>query len=148
VKVILLQDVKGVGKKGQLLNAADGHARNFLLPRKLAMEASAQNLAELENRKAASESKARREVEEARAMKAALEATVVRVAVKMGENGKLFGAVTNKEIAAALEAQHHLIIDRKKIALDEPIKLIGEKRAHVKLHGEITAELRVEVVRE
>ncbi|MDR1533438.1 MAG: 50S ribosomal protein L9 [Clostridiales bacterium] len=148
MKVILLEDVKGVGTKGQLINAADGHARNFLLPRKLAMEASGKVLAELENKKKAAEQKVRRELEEADKARDSLNKATVRVTAKMGENGKLFGAVTSKEISAALEEQLGIVLDRKKIVLDEPIKTAGESKVHVKLQGNVTADLTVEVVRQ
>lgn len=145
MKVILLDDVKGVGKKGQLVNASDGYAKNFLFPKKLALEATPANMNELALKKKAEDKKRQEEYEEAVALKERLEEKSVFVSVKTGENGKLFGSVTNKEIAAALEAQTGLKIDKKKIILEDSIKMVGKRHVTVKLHPKVTAELAVEI---
>lgn len=146
MKVILLQDIKGVGKKGQLLDASDGHAKNYLIPRKMAMEASKANLNELEQKKKSEESKRQRELEKAQALAKSLQESAIRVSVKTGENGKLFGSVTSKEIASALLSQAGIDLDRKKIHLPEPIKAIGEKQVEIKLHSQVAAKITVQVV--
>ena len=145
MKVILLEDVKGVGKKGQILEAADGYARNFLFPKKLGLEANKANLTSLENQKRGEEQKRIRELENARALKTRLESMTLKVYVKTGEKGKLFGSVTNKEVEQAIKQQINLDIDRKKIILAEPIKSIGEKTVEVKLYQDITAKLKIDV---
>ena len=145
MKVILLADIKGVGKKDQIIDAADGHARNYLFPKKLAIEASKENVAKLESAKAAVVKKKQKEVEDALALKAKLEGKVVKIAVKKGENGRLFGSVTNKEIAEALAHHEGLQIDRKRISLDEPIKSIGQKQVDIKLYADVTARITIEV---
>lgn len=141
MKVILLQDIKGVGKKDQIINANDGYAKNFLFPRKLAVEAGDNNLKHLDNKKKAEAAQAQALLEEAQALGKKIEAATVKIPVKIGENGKLFGAVTNKEIAAALKAQG-LDIEKKKIAA-EAIKTLGEKTVTVKLHPKVSASLKV-----
>lgn len=142
MKVILLQDIKGVGKKDQIINANDGYAKNFLFPRKLAVEAGDNNLKHLDNKKKAEAAQAQALLEEAQALGKKIEAITVKLPVKIGENGKLFGAVTNKEIAAALKAQAGLEIDKKKIS-GEPIKATGETSVTVKLHPKVSAALKV-----
>lgn len=146
MKVILLEDIKGVGKKGQIIDAADGHARNFLFPKKLAIEANKDNMAKLESQKNAVQHKRQTEIENAMKLKKELEGKVVRISVKKGENGKLFGSVTNKEIAQALAEQEGLQVDRKRINLTEAIKTVGQKQVEVKLHADITAKITIEVV--
>ncbi len=145
MKVILLEDIKGVGKKDQVIDAADGHARNFLFPRKLAIEASKDNIARLEAQKNAVAHKKQREVENAARIKKELEGKVIKIAVKKGETGRLFGSVTSKEIAQALTEQEGLQIDRRKISLDEPIKTVGQKVVEVKLYEGTTAKITIEV---
>ena len=147
MKVILLQDVKGTGKQGQLAEVSPGHARNFLLPRKLAIEATSANLAELEKKQKYEEVKRVREVEKSTELTKKLEGLLIRIEAKVGENGRLFGSVTNKEISEALEAQTGISIDKRRIVLDEPIKTIGEKTVEVKLHSHVSAKLKVEIGR-
>lgn len=142
MKVILLQDIKGVGKKDQIINANDGYAKNFLFPRKLAVEAEGNNLKKLDNQKKAEAAQAQAVLEEAQALGKKIEEITVKIPVKLGENGKLFGAVTNKEIAAALKEQAGLEIDKKKISA-ESIKALGEKTVVVKLHPKVSANLKV-----
>ena len=145
MKVVLLADVKALGKKNEIVNASDGYARNFLFPRKLAVEASPANLAALQRQKEAEARKAAEMKAQAQALKVDLEAGKVIVAVKVGSNGKTFGAVSSKEIADALKAQCGVDLDKKKIVLSEPIKEVGEKEVEVKLHKDVSAKLKVEV---
>jgi len=145
MKVILLQDIKGVGKKDDVINAADGHARNFLFPKKLAIEATKDSLAKLQGQKDAVVRKKLKEAEEALALKNVLESKVIKITVKKGDTGKLFGSVTSKEISEALASQENIVVDRKKIALDDPIKTTGTKQVDVKLYTDITAKLTVEI---
>ncbi|MCJ7856405.1 50S ribosomal protein L9 [Lachnospiraceae bacterium NSJ-143] len=143
MKVILLEDVKGTGKKGQLVNASDGYANNFLLPKKLAVAATNENINSLKLQKKAEEKKKAEELAAAKELAQKLEKTDVKIAVKSGDNGKLFGSVTNKEIAAAIEAQTGLVIDKKKIVLNDQIKMVGTRHVNVKLHPEVTVEVKV-----
>lgn len=145
MKVILLADVKGVGKKEQIINASDGYAKNFLFPKGLAVEANAGNMKKLDNKHKQEEQQAKELLDEAKAMCDKLEALTIDIKVKIGSNGKLFGAVTNKEIASALKQQHQVDIDKKKIVLSEAIKTVGEKEVAVKLHPKVTAKLKVVV---
>lgn len=145
MKIILLEDVKGVGKKGQTINASDGYARNFILPKKLGVEATPANMNTLKLQQKAEEKRKAEELAQARAAAEKLENLIVNIAVKTGEGGKLFGSVTNKEIAAALEKQHGLKIDKKKIVLADQIKMVGERHVEVKLHPQVTAELKVKI---
>ena len=144
MKVILLQDIKGVGKKDQIINANDGYAKNFLFPRKLAVEAEGNNLKKLDNQKKAEAAQAQAVLDQARELGKKIEEITVKIPVKLGENGKLFGAVTNKEIAAALKEQSGLEIDKKKIST-ESIKTVGEKTVTVKLHPKVSVDLKVVV---
>ena len=145
MKIILLEDVKGVGKKGQTINASDGYARNFILPKKLGVEDTPANMNTLKLQQKAEEQRKAEELAQARAAAEKLENLTVNIAVKTGEGGKLFGSVTNKEIAAALEKQHGLKIDKKKIVLADQIKMVGERHVEVKLHPQVTAELKVKI---
>ncbi len=146
MKVILLEDVKSIGKKGQLVNASEGYAKNFLFPKKLAVEATKANMNELELKKKAEDKRKQQELMEARDLAKQIEEKGIKIAVKTGENGKLFGSVTNKEIAIAMEEQTGLKIDKKKIVLNDAIKMVGQRHVSVKLHPEVTAELTVEIV--
>ena len=145
MKVVLLADVKGVGKKGELINASDGYARNFLLPRKLAKEANAQAMNELKNAEAAREYKIKTETDEAKRAAEALEGKSVKITAKAGLNGKLFGAVTAKEVAQEIKKQFGLEIDKRKINLSSDIKAFGVYPAEIKLYAGITAKLSVAV---
>ena len=144
MKVILMADVAGVGKKGDVINASDGHARNFLFPKKLAVEATAANLKEIEKKQKAAEAARVLAIETARAEAARLSELKIRIPVKTGASGKLFGSVTNKEIAEEF-AKLGVNIDKKKISLDEPIKTLGQKSITVKLHQDVSAKLEIEV---
>ncbi|MCL1989153.1 MAG: 50S ribosomal protein L9 [Firmicutes bacterium] len=148
MQVILLEDVKGTGKKGQVINVSDGHAKNFLIPKKLAAEATKSTLNDWEKKKKTEENKRQNEVTAAQELAARIEKTSVKITMKVGENGKMFGSVGNKEIAAALSSQFGIQIDRKKIVLDEQIKTIGEKIIPIRLYSEITAKLNLEIVAE
>ena len=145
MKVILLQDVKSVGKKGDMVNVSEGYAKNFLIPRKLGVEATNTNLNDLKLRKQSEEKRKAEELQAAKDLKAVLEGKKVLVKVKAGENGKLFGSVTSKEIAEALEEQTGLKVDKKKMVLEDQIKTTGERKIPVKLHPQVTAELLVEI---
>ena len=127
MKVILLADVKGVGKKDQTINASEGYVKNFLFPRKLAVEANSGNLKKLDNQKKAEDLQRQEELDAAKALGEKISEQKVVIKVKTGDNGKLFGAVTNKEIAVALKEQTGLAVDKKKISLNDPIKSVGEK---------------------
>lgn len=148
MKLILLEDVKGVGKKGDIVNKNDGYAINFLIPKKLAVEATNANLNDLELKKKSEAKRKKEELEEAQRLGAELNDKVVKVKVKAGENGKVFGSVTNKEIASALLEQTGIDIDKKKISFDDPIKMVGRRIVKVKLHPQVTVELTVEITGE
>ena len=143
MKVILLQDVKGKGKKGQMIEVSDGYARNFLLPRKLAREATAEALNSVATAKSAD--KHREEVRRAEAEKMAreLKGKVIQLSVRGGENGKIYGSVTNDQIAAALKEQHGFEVDKRKLVLADPIKSYGTYTLDVKLYPEISGKLSV-----
>ena len=144
MKMILLQDVKSVGKKGDLINASEGYAKNFLLPRKLAVEATKSNDYELKQK--AEAKRKQEELEKAQATAKELEDKVVTIKVKTGGNGKLFGSVTNKEVAEEIVKQTKLDIDKKKVSIGDPIKMLGERTAVIKLHPKVTAEVKVKIV--
>lgn len=145
MKVVLLTDVKGVGKKGELINASDGYARNFLLPRKLAKEANAQAMNELKNAEASKAYKIKSETEEAQRASDALSGKIVRITGKAGQGGRLFGSVTAKEIAQEIKKQFGFEIDKRKISLDGDIKAFGTYQFEIKLYAGITAKLSVSV---
>ncbi len=145
MKVILLQDIKGVGKKDDIINTSDGHARNFLFPKGLALEATSNNLNTLNRVKAKEEEHKQELLEEAKELKKVLDEIKVVMPVKTGEGGKLFGTITNKEIAHHLEQDHNIKVDKKKISLKTQIKSVGLFHVDVKLHPKVTSELSVEV---
>ena len=146
MKVILQQDVKGQGKKGQLVDVSDGYARNFLLPKKLAVIATAENLNTMKQQEKARKAQQAAEKAEAEALAKKLESLTVKVAAKAGEGGRLFGAVTAKEISECLAAQHGLNIAKAKLVLDEPIKACGGYKIKAKLGYEIVGTVNVMVV--
>ena len=145
MKVILLEDVKALGKKGQIVNVNDGYARNFILPKKLGLEANNKNLNDLKLKKANDEKIAQEQLEEAQELGKKIEAGKVELAIKVGEGGRTFGSVSTKEIAAAVKEQMGYDIDKKKIQLKEAIKALGTHNVPVKLHTKVTAELKVVV---
>ncbi len=145
MEIILLQDVKTLGKKGEIVKVSDGYARNFILPKKLGLEATKQNLYDLNMQKAAEEKKQKELLEEARAFGKKLEELTIKVSIKAGEGGKTFGSVSTKEITEAAKKQYNLDIDKKKLQLSDPIKNAGSYTVAVKLHPQVTAELKVKV---
>ncbi|ADL08961.1 50S ribosomal protein L9 [Thermosediminibacter oceani] len=145
MKVILLQDVKSLGKKGDLVNVADGYARNYLFPKNLAVEATPGNLAKLEQEKKARENKLAKEKKEAEELAQKIKKGTVTLKVKAGEQGKIFGSITSKDIAEALRQQYGVEIDKRKVQLDEAIKSLGSYEVTVKLHPEVEARIIVRV---
>ena len=146
MKVILQQDVKGQGKKGLLVNVSDGYARNFLLPKKLAVIATAENVNTMKQQEKARKAQEAAEKAEAEALSEKLKGLTVKVAAKAGEGGRLFGAVTSKEIAEELNKQYGLNVPKQKIVLEEPIKTFGVHRVKAKLYQDIAGEILVQVV--
>lgn len=145
MKVILLQDVKALGKKDQIVDVNDGYARNFIIPKKLGLEANNANLNSLKLQKSNEEKKAQETYEKALAFKERLENIEVLVSIKAGEGGKTFGSISSKEIAKASMEQYQLELDKKKIQLEEPIKSFGVHLVTVKLHTKVSADLKVKV---
>lgn len=144
MKVVLLQDVKGLGKKGELVDTSDGYARNFLFPRKLAMEANSQAMSELKNREAAEKHRIDMEIAAAKASAEKLEGKTVRLTAKAGANGKLFGSVTPKDVAAAIAQQFSIELDKRKVVVED-IKAFGTYPVEVKLYNGISAAMFVMV---
>ena len=142
MEVILLEDVKSLGKKGQIVKINDGYARNFVLPKKLGLEATPKNLNDLKLQKAR---EAAEELQAAKELAVKVEEKPVRLTMKTGEGGKTFGTISTKEVAAAAKEQLGLDIDKKKMKLDEPIKTLGNHIITVKLHKDVTAKLTVSV---
>ena len=145
MKVILTQDVKGQGKKGQLVEVSDGYGRNFLLPRGLAKEANNTNINIMEGQAASAEYKRQQEVEHAQALVKELKELTVELKAKAGENGKLFGSITSKDVADALSKQHNIKIDKKKFVLPDGIKSLGALVVDIKVYAGSTAKLKVNV---
>lgn len=145
MKVILLKDVKKLGKIGDIIDASDGYARNYLFPRGLAKEASDGNLKELGKKKAAEEKKLSEEKQEAQELADKISEADVKIVTKGGEGGRLFGSITSKDISEALKEQHKIDIDKKKIQLSQPIKQTGSFVLDIKVYPEVVAKLKVEV---
>lgn len=145
MKVILLQDVKALGKKGQTVDVSDGYARNCILPKKLGVEATSKNLNDLKLQKAHEEKVAKEQLEEAKAFAAKMADMEVIVSIKSGKDGRTFGSVSSKEIATAFKEQHGMEIDKKKIVLDEPIRSVGTTIVSVKLQKDVVGKLNVRV---
>lgn len=145
MKVILLQDVKSLGKKDQVVDVNDGYARNFILPKKLGVEASAQNMNTLKLQKANEEKIAKENLDNARAFAKEISELTVAVKMKAGEGGRAFGSVSSKEIAEEAEKQHGIKLDKKKIVLPEAIKTFGTYEVTVKLHPEVQGKIKVKV---
>ena len=148
MKVILLENVKSLGKKGEIVNVNDGYARNFILPKKLGLEATPKNLNDLKLQKNNEKKVAQENLDAAKELAAELSAGKVELAIKVGEGGRTFGSVSSKEIAVAVKDQMQLDIDKKKIQLKESIKSLGTHIVTVKLHPEVSAELKVVVKEE
>ena len=148
MEVILLENVKSLGKKGEIVNVNDGYARNFILPKKLGVEATGKNLNDLKLQKNNEKKVAQENLDAAKELAAELSAGKVELAIKVGEGGRTFGSVSSKEIAVAVKDQMQLDIDKKKIQLKESIKSLGTHIVTVKLHPEVSAELKVVVKEE
>lgn len=148
MKVVLLQDIKGTGKKGELVNVSDGYARNFLFPRKLAREADAQALNELKNAEQSKKYKIETETAQAKENAEKLNDQTITIIGKAGKGGKLFGSVTSKEIAAELKNKYNITVDKRKIVLDSDIKSFGTYNCEVKLYTGVSAKLKVMVTEE
>ncbi|HSH35435.1 50S ribosomal protein L9 [Schnuerera sp.] len=148
MKIILLKDVKGLGKAGELVNAKDGYVRNFLLPRNMAIEATPGNMKKWKERKKAEETKEKEAYQEAIKLKEKIENLTVKLKGKAGEGGRLFGSITSKDIAEGLKKQHKINIDRRKIELKDNIKAIGVTTVDVRVYPEISASLKVKVIEE
>ncbi|MBR4808276.1 MAG: 50S ribosomal protein L9 [Lachnospiraceae bacterium] len=146
MKVILIEDVKSLGKKGEIVNVSDGYAKNKLIPGKLAVEANSKNMNDLKLQKQHEDKVAQENLEAARALAKELEGKVVKVSVKSGEGGKVFGSVSSKEVAKAAADQLGLELDKKKMQLDEAIKTLGYHDVTIKLHPKVSAVLRVNVI--
>lgn len=148
MKVILKQDVKGLGKEEDMVNVSDGYARNYLFPRGLAAEANAGNINIMNTKKKAEKTKKDRELAQARELAEKLGNITVVIKTKSGENGKLFGSITSKDIADGLKSGHNIDIDKKKIVLPDPIKNLGTTQVEVKLYPEVSARIAVKTVQE
>ncbi len=146
MKVILKDNIKGVGKKNEVINASDGYARNFLFPKNLAVEATPENMQKLNSQNQAKQYKKNVEKEEAQQIAKKLQAITLEIKVQAGENGKIFGSVSSKEIAENLEKQYKINIDKKKIEIKEPIKVLGTREVEVRLFEGVTGKIKVNVV--
>ena len=146
MRVILKEDIKGVGKKDEIINASDGYVRNFLLPKKLAIIADAENLKKLEEKKESINHKKELEKQSAKNMAEQLKQIILTISVKTGENGKIFGSITSKEISEQLKEQHKMEIDKKKINLSEPIRVLGNFSVDIKLFEGVNAKLKINVI--
>lgn len=146
MKVILLDNIKGVGKKDEVINASDGYARNFLFPKKLALEANAENMSKLKAKQDSNQYKKSVEKEEAQKVAQKLNGILLKIAVKTGENGKIFGSITAKEIADNLKEQYKIEVDKKKIELKEPIKTLGSFNVSIKLYEGVIGTLKVQML--
>lgn len=145
MQVILLEDVKKLGKKGEIVEISDGYARNFVLPKKLGVEANSKNRNDLKLQKANADKIAKEQLEAARELAGVLETKEVALKMKSGEGGKAFGSISSKEIVQAAKEQCGLELDKKKIQLPEPIKALGVYEVSVKLHPKVTGKLKVKV---
>ena len=148
MKVILKADIKGVGKRDEVINASDGYARNFLFPKDLAVPADKGNMTNLQSKKSSEEHRKNLEKEAAIETKKKIEGILLKLPVKSGENGKVFGSVTAKEIGESLEKQYQIKVDKKKIDLKEPIKNLGMFNIEIKLYDGVVAKLKVNVIGE
>ena len=148
MKVILKADIKGVGKKDQVIEASDGYARNYLFPKKLAVEATKENLGKLESKNEANKFKKQNEKNDAIEVANKLKELVLTIKVKAGENGKIFGGVTSKEISDGLKKDYQIDIDKKKINLNETVKTLGTITVDIKLYEGVTGKLKVDIIAE
>jgi large subunit ribosomal protein L9 len=141
MRVVLIEDVRGTGKAGDTKEVADGYARNFLIPRKLALAATSDAVERLERQKVSTVQRQEKEVEQARELKTKLESVQVILKVRTGKDGKLFGAVTNADVASALKQQHGITFDRRRIEFAEPVKTLGPATSEIKLHQQVVAQI-------
>ena len=146
MKIILLQDEKKRGKKGDVIEASDGFARNYILPKKIGIEATAKNMNDLKLQKANEDKHAKEQLDAAKALAAQLEGKQIIVSIKGGEGGRTFGSVSSKEIAAACQEQHGIEVDKKKIQMTESLKNFGSYEVPIKLHPQVTGKLMVKVI--
>lgn len=146
MKVILLDNIKGVGKKDEIINASDGYARNFLLPKKLAVEANNANMSKLKAKQDSNQYRKNVEKEEAQKIVEKLKGILLKIPVKAGENGKIFGSITSKEIAENLKVQYQIEVDKKKIELKEPIKTLGSFTVQIKLYEGVIGNLKIQMI--
>ena len=146
MKIILKQDVAGLGKKDAIVNASDRYAKNYLIPRGIAVEATAGNVNDAVNKQKAAENKKQRELENAKELAVKLENKSVAIHAKAGESGKLFGAIAAKDISDAIKSQYGFDVDKKKIVLKDPIKTAGEHKVEIRVHAGVTASIIVNVI--
>ena len=145
MKVILLKDVKGTGKKGEMKEVSDGYARNFLLPKKMAIVADNTAVKELNEKNKSKEITAQKEQEEVVELGKKMEEMAITIYSKAGDGGRLFGSITSKDIAEQLKKQHSIEVDKRKISLDEPIRVLGSRFVEIKIHQKVTTKIRVDV---
>ena len=145
MEIVLLQDGKALGKKGERVKVSDGYARNYILPKKLGVEANAANLNNLKLQQAHAEKKAQEQLDAAKELAVKIENSPLVLSVKVGEGGKVFGSISTKEIAKAFSDKYGMELDKKKMQMDEPIKMLGTYEVAVKLHKDVTAKLKVQV---
>lgn len=146
MKVILLSDIKGVGKKDQVIEASDGYARNYLFPKKLALEANTENMSKLKSRQNSNQFRKDTEKKQAEEIAKKLKGIMLKIKVRAGENGKIFGGVTSKEISDGLKRDYNIDIDKKKILLNETIKTIGIFTIDIKLYEGVIGKLKIDVI--
>ncbi len=145
MKVILLKDVKGTGKKGEMKEVSDGYARNFLLPKKMAIVADNTAVKELNEKNKAAENKAQKEYEAAVELGKKMEEMNIVMYSKAGDGGRLFGSITSKDIAEQLKKQHGIVVDKRKVLLNEPIRVLGSTNVEIKIHQKVITKIRVDV---
>lgn len=146
MKVILKEDIKGVGKKDQVINASDGYARNFLFPKNKAVEANAENMSKLKAKQDSNNYKKEQEKEAAKEVADKISKIMLKIPVKAGENGKIFGGVSTKEISELLEKNYQIKVDKKKIELKETIKTLGTTNVKIKLYEGVVANLKIDII--
>lgn len=146
MKVILLSDIKGVEKRDQVIEASDGYARNFLFPKKLAVEANSTNMNNLKSKQESNQYRKDVEKQEAQKIAEKLKGIMLKVRVKAGENGKIFGGVTSREIAEGLKKDYNIVIDKKKIMLADTVKTLGTITVDIKLYEGVTGKLKVDII--
>ena len=145
MKVILLKDVKTLGKRGDVVEASDGYARNVLIPKKMGVEANKKNMNDLKLQQQHADKVAKENLEAARAMAKEIGEWLVETKIRAGEGGRTFGSVSSKEICAAVKEQYHVDLDKKKVIVEEPIRMLGTVEVKIKLHPQVTAVMRVHV---